>query len=347
MTAIPLPYTDACEHIPPDEPADTEVALALTRQILRETHRRTREFRRMVHAKSNGWAVGTWAVLPHLPPELAQGLFAVEATYDVLTRFSNGANAPQSDLVPDARGLAIKVFSRDAARAEVVAGLQDFIFNNQPTFFAADVKDFVRWERVLASDGGLDTLRSAGDAFTAGSWNPFDWRWRDAAAVARLTVQPPQHPGRITYFSQSPFRYGNYVAKFRVQPTGEVSTTTLAAVETFASDPNALRSLLQESLRREPLHFEFQVQLRTSASSMPIEDATVEWPESESPYRSVALLTLPPQEVGASVSREVTEQTAFNIWNTLPAHRPLGGINRLRRAAYAISAEWRRGATHE
>ena len=75
---------------------------------------------------------------------------------------------------------------------------------------------------------------------------------------------------------------------------------------------------------------------------MPVEDATVQWPESESPYRTVALLLIPRQEIDTPEQKAVARQLAFNVWHAVADHRPLGGINRLRREVYPISAAWRR-----
>jgi hypothetical protein len=103
-----------------------------------------------------------------------------------------------------------------------------------------------------------------------------------------------------------------------------------------------MRLALEETLRTQEVLFEFQVQLRTSEQSMPIEDATVEWPDSESPYRTVAHLLLPRQDITSLRTQPAYQNLAFNVWHALAAHRPLGGINRVRRGAYPVSSAWRR-----
>jgi hypothetical protein len=103
-----------------------------------------------------------------------------------------------------------------------------------------------------------------------------------------------------------------------------------------------MRLALEETLKTQELLFEFQVQLRTCEQTMPVEDATVEWPEYESPYRTVAHLLLPRQEIARLRQQEVYQKLSFNVWHALAAHRPLGGINRVRRRAYALSCNWRR-----
>lgn len=340
----PIPYSEHDETIPPDEPEDIEQVLETLQWILARTQAKSGEFRADVHVKIHGCAIGEFRVLPNLPVELAQGLFERDAVYPATVRFSNSAGRIQPDAVPDGRGLAIQVrgvsgeFVSGEARP---AGTQDFILINHPAFFARNVKDYLRLERVLmdADDNPIAVLAGA---LTAGHWNPLDWHWQEALAAARIAGQLPAHPASLTYFSMAPIRFGKYVAKCRVRPAGDRHESYLDLIASLAMHSDALRLALEETLRTQEVLFEFQVQLRTSERSMPIEDATVEWPESESPYRTVAHLLLPRQDISSSHRHPDCVGLSFNVWNALAAHRPLGGINRVRRMAYALSAQWRR-----
>ena len=161
-------------------------------------------------------------------------------------------------------------------------------------------------------------------------------------AVARIAGQLPAHPASNTYFSMAPIRFGKYVAKYRAKPAGDRHDSYLDLVKRLGSQADAMRLALEETLRTQEVLFEFQVQLRTSEQTMPIEDASVEWPESESPYRTVAHLLLPRQEIELLRQQDAYQNLSFNVWHALAAHRPLGGINRVRRWAYALSSAWRR-----
>jgi hypothetical protein len=55
----------------------------------------------------------------------------------------------------------------------------------------------------------------------------------------------------------------------------------------------------------------------------------------------VARITIPPQDINASERVEACEALAFSPWHGLAEHRPLGSINRLRRAVYEKSVELR------
>ncbi|UYG06522.1 hypothetical protein [Halomonas sp. M4R1S46] len=58
------------------------------------------------------------------------------------------------------------------------------------------------------------------------------------------------------------------------------------------------------------------------------------WDEARSPFHTVARLTLPPQRVDDPAALSHCEGMAFNPWSGHPDHRPLGGINRVRRGIY-------------
>jgi hypothetical protein len=141
----------------------------------------------------------------------------------------------------------------------------------------------------------------------------------------------------------APIRFGDYVVKYRVRRKASEQRlfdgNLLLAV---LMEKDGLRDALEQTLRLQELVFEFQVQLQTNAQTMPIEDATVEWSKQDSPYQTVALLTLPIQDIAAR--REEGERRSFSVWHALAAHRPLGGVNRVRRQAYALSAAWRNPA---
>lgn len=82
--------------------------------------------------------------------------------------------------------------------------------------------------------------------------------------------------------------------------------------------------------------------LCTDLERMPVEDASVKWPEEASPHQPVARLVLPPQDA-YSAARQVygDDILSFTPWHTVAAHRPLGSIMRVRKAAYERSSLYR------
>src|SRR5205807_82022 len=78
----------------------------------------------------------------------------------------------------------------------------------------------------------------------------------------------------------------------------------------------------------------------------PIENAAQLWDESVSIPVPIARLIIPKQSIdtiqGQSTEEQV-DQLAFNPWNTTGDFRPLGHINRARKAVYAASSAYRLG----
>lgn len=87
------------------------------------------------------------------------------------------------------------------------------------------------------------------------------------------------------------------MAKHRARPIGDRHDCNLSLVQRLVSEADASRLALEETWRAQEVLFAFLVQLRTFHSTMFNEDAIVEWPESESPFRTVAHLLLPRQEI--------------------------------------------------
>jgi hypothetical protein len=152
----------------------------------------------------------------------------------------------------------------------------------------------------------------------------------------------PVHPLGATYYSQTPYRYGNYIAKFSLVPVlpalKDLADTTIDA----SGRPDAIREDVRESLIEQGGTWEFRVQLCMNLEKMPIEDATVVWDEEASPFVTVATLDVPPQLAWQDgISQKTEDELSFSPWHGLAAHQPLGGVNRARNDTYKFSADYR------
>jgi hypothetical protein len=84
------------------------------------------------------------------------------------------------------------------------------------------------------------------------------------------------------------------------------------------------------------------VQLCTDLEAMPVENASVPWPEQLSAHQPVARIIIPPQEAYSPARRVYADDVlTFNSFNCLPEHQPLGSINRVRRTVYEASSRYR------
>jgi len=95
-------------------------------------------------------------------------------------------------------------------------------------------------------------------------------------------------------------------------------------------------------LRESDVCFDFCVQLFIDEKRTPIEDAYIEWKESDSPPIPIATLTIPQQEIDPRLQQDM-EHMAFNPWNTVE-FTPLGSINLARKKVYDASATHRGAA---
>jgi hypothetical protein len=85
--------------------------------------------------------------------------------------------------------------------------------------------------------------------------------------------------------------------------------------------------------------FDFCVQFQRPG--MPIEDAAQRWDEKKSPFVKVATLRLPRQKFRNQRRARQAEALSFSPAHALPAHAPLGGLNRARGKIYAALSRFR------
>lgn len=161
-------------------------------------------------------------------------------------------------------------------------------------------------------------------------------------AVKALGGQPLTHALGESFYSQVPLRYGDYVAKVMVTPVSPGLAALAGRHVTLRGDPNGLRRAAIEALAHEGGEWEVRVQLCTDLERMPIEDASVVWPEDASPYRAVARIRVLAQPAWSEErAARADDGLSFTPWHGLAAHRPLGSVNRARRPTYAAIAAFR------
>jgi hypothetical protein len=136
-------------------------------------------------------------------------------------------------------------------------------------------------------------------------------------------------------------RHGDHVAKVRVAPDADSAAQATHRELDLTSGPDVFGPALADELQARPFDFDLQVQLCTDLEAMPVNDATVEWPERLSPFVTVGRVHLPRQDITVPENVERADALAFNQWRVTEAHRPLGEIMNVRRI-YAASAKVRR-----
>lgn len=287
---------------------------------------------RALHRKQLSVASGRLEVLDGLPEWARQGLFAAPGAFEAQLRLSNGSFDHASDSRPDIRGLAIKVLGvqGDSALGNGPARSQDFLLINQEAFATPKSEEFVAF--VQAAAQGPGTLIG----FLVRRYGLLKGLAR-LARTAKTMGRPFAGFANEPLHSAVPIACGAYAVRVRLQPGASNGAPAPDAKADWGAD-------FARRLRAHELGWELQLQPFVSEDLTPIEDASVNWP---TPYTTVARLTLPQQDLGSDAAQALAQQAeagVFDVWQALAAHRPLGDVQRARKAVYYASQQGRGAA---
>ena len=305
-----------------------QIAELLQQQMLRLS--KNKKQLRQIHPKMNGCVKAEFTIEKNLPEKLKVGIFKEEKSFPAWIRFSNGNTKPLDDNKKDIRGFAIKIMNVPGEKIplqNLECINQDFILMNTKSFVAKEVENFYHVLQVLT------TLPLEGPILKKIPYLIQNASIISNGAKAKIKCN---HPFELDYFSTVPYRFGdeNRAVKYAVFPS---KNNDLTCVQDN-TDPDFLRLKMQETLSKNEIFFDFCVQFQTDAEKMPIEDPTVEW---NSPFEKVATIRIPTQTFDTPEQREFGEDLSFNVWHSLPQHRPIGNFNRSRKIIYTEMSDFR------
>jgi catalase len=301
---------------------------------------RSNPYRRDVHSKTHGCLKATFTVPDELDARLSYGLFSKPGRYEAWIRFSSGNEYPQPDSTHDARGMAIKVMGVPGRKLLEEDGLphaetQDFLLMNATQFFIRNINEYAEFTKYLGSGFGA---RAKYGYFLGGFPIPNVRKWhpREMYLAIKTLKAAPDSLLNTQFYSVSAYKLGPQEnVKYSAKPCNESP-----AADVDRSDPNFLRKEMVKRLSSGTACFDFMVQLQVPGKDMPVEDTTVEWSEKESPFLAVGRLDIPTQQFEAN--NNLCEGLSFNPWHSLPAHKPIGVMNRIRKAVYLGVSRYRR-----
>ena len=324
--STPYPTADTVlgEKLVPNE----EVIAQKTANVIESTIRKQYQpgnARRDAHPKAHGCVKAEFQVDDELDPRFSKGVFTPGKTYQAWIRFSNGNPDPNKpDIQGNERGMSIKLLDIPGTKvleSESQDTTQDFIMMSNPTFFLKDPTKTAAFFTELGSDSIWSKL---GIPFTLG--------FHGTETLLKINSKKISNPMQTRYWSPVPYQLGTgpdrQVIKFSARPC---STATDAFPK--HPGPNFLREAMSNSLKKGDACMEFLIQPRTSAR-LDVEDAIDEWTESEAPFYKVATIRIPAQVFDTPEQQAFCENLSYTPWHALPEHRPLGGINRLRKVVY-------------
>jgi hypothetical protein len=277
-----------------------------------------------------------------LAARLARGIFAKPGVYPAVVRFGNSDPKANSDFKADVRSLSFSVdLTRDGA---AVPGenvdRQDFSLQNATTLPINDSPAFLALMKMLTASNPL-----------AGLWS---LTFRDKLRVlrtlalvqsqARQKIKPYQ---QLRYWSNVPFGHGpTDVVKQSATPFPDNPARRLER-----SNPNALQDELVRHLSEDGKMggFDFGLQFldtdkmtywgKRQDANFWIENASIEWNETEAPFHTVGRLTLLSK---SQLPLNTGEATYFDVTgHSTPDSKPLGSINRARAPAEVASRKAR------
>jgi len=345
-TLPPIRYTPSIETIALDEAATTAEIVATMRKIAETTHASAHSGPqlRSVHAKSHGLITATLTI-PSLPQTLAQGLFATPGTFEAIIRLSTTPGDILEDSISTPRGLALKILGITGARLEgsETSTSQDFVMVNAPAFAAPDPKTFLTTlKRLEPLTDNSEHLKKLTSAIARGAEAIVELTGNKSGTLTTLGGEPQHNILGETFYTQTAFLHGPYIAKYALVPVSASLTGLTRQALMNNGEPNMIRNAVVDFFLQNTATWELRVQFCTDLSKMPVEDAAVAWSEEASPYQTIATLTAAAQDPWTIEKIEAFDQSlSFSPWNGLAAHRPLGAINRARRPAYPMSAALR------
>ncbi|HMH11620.1 MAG TPA: hypothetical protein VK578_00805 [Edaphobacter sp.] len=275
---------------------------------------------------------------PEFAARLAKGIFATPGIYPAVVRFGNADPKKNSDFKADVRSLSFSVdLDRDGtALPDADGGKQDFSMQNATILPINDSPAFLAIMKLLTASKPAACLWSLS--------------FRDKLRVIRTltlvqlqahqTIKPYQ---QLRYWSTVPFRHGpSNVVKYSTTPSPENPAKALQK-----SNPNSLQDELIRHVEEDSKmsSFDFGVQFldadrmtywgKHQDADFWIENASVEWNESETPFHTVARLTLLSK---SQFQPTAAEAIYFDVTaNSTPDSAPVGSINRARWPAEVAS----------
>lgn len=314
---------------PGEDALAVRIAEAIRGEIAQRYPPETRPALRDAHPKAHGCVRAELQVDAELDPALATGVFAPGARYPAWIRFSNGnADASRPDIRGDARGMAIKlmnVVGEKLLPAEKDAQTQDFVLITHPVFFADDPLKYAKLIERGTSSNPLVQLSA-----------PFALGWKGLGIARAIQGLKIASPLETRYWSTVPFQHGIGPER-RAVKYSTIPCLPGSSVVPDDPSPDYLHDVLASTLREREMCFEFRLQVR-AGTAMSVEDSRTEWLEEDAPFVRVARLVIPTQTLAPEA---FCEDLSFTPWHSLPEHRPLGGVNRIRRVVYQSISDFR------
>jgi hypothetical protein len=284
------------------------------------SHYRPGVFERAGNTKTHGIVRAELNVHGDIPAELRQGVFSERSTYPAWIRFAGPGPASPDD-IDDVGVLSIGVKLMNVPGAKLLDDehwTQDFTGISTPVFTTPDVRANAKLQEMIRK--GVPLYYFLFGHFLDG-------------LMQALWSRTHTSPIETSYWSCVPYRLGEVaVMQYSFRPRLKLVTH----VPHLPRRPpaNYLRNALAATLAAKDVEMDMYLQIQTDPHRMPIENASVRWPERLSPSIRVATLFIPRQTFDSPKQLAFANRLSINPWHCVEAHRPLGNQNRARLRIY-------------
>lgn len=322
----------------PEYPNEDELIAEIIQANINMVYADKGKPQRAQHPKGHACVTARFEVDRDIPAPLRVGLFAEPRAYDAVIRFSNGAK--MDDREDDAHGMAIKLKGVEGETLIGGTGEADLILIDNETFFAGGLNEYAAFNELF---GNIVAAKRNEDnellGAVSGIYLKFirkHTRGDLLGPAVQFSDQQPTSPLSAIYWSATPYMHGTeHAVKYMARPS---PAPTIANLTDGVQSEHGLKSALESGLSKGPAKFDIFAHLQAHPDLHPVEDPTVSW--SANGAETVRLATITLNGVGEP---DLDSSLSFNPWRTLPAHRPLGAINRVRLKVYQELAR-KRGA---
>ncbi|MHC1748303.1 MAG: hypothetical protein AB9856_07925 [Cellulosilyticaceae bacterium] len=268
--------------------------------------------KRSAHAKALGTLQGYFKVDDTLPSELKVGIFETQQVYPAWIRISSSSAKVKKDSKKDVIGFAIKLQAQDfilvSTKHMPLRGIKGF---HSAICCANKVKPLKYFVQLLKELNIKQLFKLI------------------------TTLKHETSPLDSSYFSITPYRYGDRVVKYCIVPSSSYkSKKPLKLTDTY------LRDNLKTHLEEHEATFDFMIQFKKD--EMSIEDASEVWDETKSPFIKVGEIIIKPQNFDTPERKSLGEKLAFSPGHALIQHAPLGELNLARVAIYKNMSSFRK-----
>jgi hypothetical protein len=312
------------ERVTIDEEDSLNSIITSFGDYMRRTYR-PGTFERGGNTKTHGIVRAEVTVRDDLPEHMRRGIFATPRTYPAYVRFSGpGPNLPSD--IRDVGFVSMSIKLMDVHGPKILDDekyTQDMLAVCTPTFVTPNTRENAKLQ--------VWSFRNMPVFYFL---NPMDPHLLDFF-MQSLWNETQYNPLGARYWSCVPYLLGEGQAMmYSFRPKSKV-ITDIPGVPFGHVPPNYLRDNMVTTLAQQDVEFDILVQVQTDPHRMPIENASVRWPEKLSPFVPAATVRIPRQKFDTLAHDAFAKRIAINPWHCLIEHRPLGNQSRARRRMYS------------